>query len=177
MLVWPGSTLEVVTAASADPLASFDETVRVFRETSYHVHGPLVSEDLPDHTLRARAGETARDVYVSCEALRELYGRALAELRVQLRRFEVEVAARPAADASREEWERHGEWWSDVTREDSLREFSERLEGRDATSAFTVAFKAVYFFIRAHKDALCGFAVLLLQPRCTDPTEYNMRRT
>ena len=140
------------------------------------MHGPLVTDDLADHTLRARASETARDVYVFCQTFRELYVRALAKMRGHAKQFEAEVASRPGEDATPEEWQRHGERWMDATREDSLREANEQVEGRDVTSAFAVGFKALYLFVRAHQDALCGFTMLLLQPRGTDPTDYNMTR-
>jgi hypothetical protein len=159
-----------------DQLASFDEAVRVFRESSWHIHGPLVTEDLADHTLRARASQTARDVYVFCQTFRVLYESALADLQQKLQRVGKEMAARPPVGASPEDWERHGEWWMNETREESLREAHAQRDGQDITSAFTVAFKALYLFMRAHQDALCGFAMLLLHPPGTTPTAHNMTR-
>jgi hypothetical protein len=158
---------------STDPLESYDKAVRLFRESSWHVHGPLVSEDLADHTLRARASETAHDVYVFCQTFRGFYERAHAEMRQRLQGFQLEVAARPESGSAPEQWERHMEKWL-PPREQADREADERRDGRDATSAFTVGFKALYFFIRAHQDALCGLTMLLLHPLTANPGQYRM---
>jgi hypothetical protein len=171
-----------------DRLATFDKAVREFRETSYDMNGPVGGVSGSDHTLRARAGQTAYDVFSCCETFRLTYVRVHDEMRERLSGFEADFAEFPRGENVPEEV--YEAFWADFRerqetrlcntaerekeRERILEEMDSRMEGRDATAAFSVAFKALYLFVRAHQDSLCALICLVQQPRATRPVEYNM---
>jgi len=177
-------TLEHV---SDERLASFVEAVREFRETSYDMHGPVGGLSGSEHTLRARAGQTAYDVFACCHSFRAVYAKMHDEIRDGLRRFESRFVGWPQGEHVPPEaydafWEsfrqqqdaslRSPEHEAELARE--LEEFEARIEGRDANAEFLVAFKALYFFLRAHQDSLCALIHLVQCPRGTPPRDHNM---
>jgi hypothetical protein len=156
------------------PLSDFEAAVSVFRESSFLMNGAIGQLQLTDHTHRAQAGETARDVYAFSHAFRSAYERAFAELRERLAEAAQDFATRPAEGASPEAWEQYMTEWADRTRPAAIAEMKKRVAGADPTTAFTVAFKALYLFLRAHQDALCALIHTALSPRGTGPGDYNM---
>jgi hypothetical protein len=159
-----------------DPLAVFDEAVTSFRESSHLMHGPVGALNLADHTHRAEAGITAHDVYAFCHTFRRLYVAAFADLQEDLAASAIEFASRPGENATPEEWSCYMDEHSERTRDASMERFRLRLEGADNTTAFTLAFKALYLFLRSHQDALCALVHTVLFPRGTGPGPYNMTR-
>ena len=182
---WP--TLDGVN--HDEPLRAFDQAVTNFRETSYDMHGPVGRLSGSDHTLRAQAGQTAYDVFACCHTFRAVYGRMHDKIREGLRRFQSEFADWPQGEHIPEEayevfWEsfrerQYAHLNSPEHRaelEQAREEIDARIEGRDANAEFTVAFKSLFLFMRAHQDSLCALVLLVQRPRATATGEYSMTR-
>jgi hypothetical protein len=151
-----------------------EEPVAAFRQSSFDLDAAIGALGIADHTLRARAGETGRDVYAFCHTFRRLYDEAHADLVQDLELASERFATRPREGAGLDEWATYGEAWMELTRERDLEKMAARVEGRDPTTALILGFKALYLFVRAHQDSLCALAHLALFPRGTLTGSYNM---
>jgi hypothetical protein len=151
-------------------LTDLESAVASFRASSFQLNAAIGELNPADHTLRARAAETARDIFAFCHTFRRLYEEAHADLREDIKL----ANSRPPEDADTELWATHVEKWSNLTRVHDLERAGAKAAGSDTTSALIVGFKALYLFIRAHQDSLCALAHFALFPHGTATGSHNM---
>jgi hypothetical protein len=149
-----------------DGLERFDAALASFRESSGQLGRAVAKLTLKDHRLRGKAGATAHDVVTTCQNFRRLYGEALTELRAEL--AEVSAFALVPGDLGSE---------STLKLFESLKSRTKsRVDGRDPRTQFVLAFKTLYFFVRAHQDSLCALICLVRSPSGTPTGDYSMTK-